>query len=87
MVGSVDSGKPGSGLIRRPDEIGGAETQRLSLIVSDCTELYAKAKAAGAKILSELEKREFGGEAFTCSDPEGHIWYFGTYNPWEAHRA
>jgi uncharacterized glyoxalase superfamily protein PhnB len=59
----------------------------LSLIVSDCTELYAKAKAAGAKILSELEKKEFGGESFTCSDPEGHIWYFCTYNPWEAQRA
>jgi uncharacterized glyoxalase superfamily protein PhnB len=68
---------------KHPDEIGGAETQMLSLVVSDCTELYAKAKTAGARILSELEKKEYGGEAFTCSDPEGHIWYFGTYNPWE----
>jgi uncharacterized glyoxalase superfamily protein PhnB len=87
MVGSVDSGTPASALIRHPDEIGGAETQMLSLIVLDCDELYAKAKAAGAKILSELEKKEYGGEAFTCSDPEGHIWYFGTYDPWEAKRA
>jgi len=87
MVGSVNSGTPGSALIRHPDEIGGAETQTLSLIVSDCTELYLKAQAAGAEILSDLEKKEFGGEAFTCSDPEGHIWYFGTYDPWETRRA
>ncbi len=87
MVGSVNSGTPGSALVRHPDEIGGAETQMLSLIVSDCAELYTKAKAAGATILSELEKKEHGGEAFTCSDPEGHIWYFGTYDPWEAARA
>ena len=46
-----------------------------------------EAKAAGAKILSELEKKEYGGESFTCSDPEGHIWYFGTYDPWEAQHA
>lgn len=84
MVGSVASGTPRSAPIRHPDEIGGAETQMLSLIVTDCTELYAKAKAAGAKILSQLEKKDFGGEAFTCSDPEGHIWSFVTYNPWEA---
>ncbi len=87
MVGSFHSGTPGSGIVKHPDEIGGAEAQTLSLLVSDCTELYAKAKAAGAKILSELEKKEFGGEAFTCSDPEGHIWQFSTYNPWEAQQT
>jgi uncharacterized glyoxalase superfamily protein PhnB len=87
MVGSINSGTPSSALIRHPDEIGGIETQMLSLIVSDCTDLFAKAKAAGAKILSELDKKEFRGESFTCSDPEGHIWSFSTYDPWEAQRA
>lgn len=83
MVGSAESGTPGSALMKYSDEIGGAQTQMLSLIVSDCTELYAKAKLAGAKILSELEKKEFGGEAFTCRDPEGRIWNISTHNPWE----
>jgi len=84
MVGSVHSGTPGSTLIRHPYEIKQAETRMLSLIVSDCAELHTKAKAAGAQIISELEKKQFGGEAFTCSDPEGYMWQFTTYNPWEA---
>jgi uncharacterized glyoxalase superfamily protein PhnB len=84
MIGSVDSGTPGSVLVRHPDEVGRTETQMLSLLVTDCAELYAKARTAGATILSELEKKDFGGEDFRCSDPEGHLWSFSTYNPWEA---
>jgi uncharacterized glyoxalase superfamily protein PhnB len=87
MIGSVASGTPGSTLIQQPDEVGDAQTQMLSLLVSDCTEIYAKAQAAGAKILSKLEKKNFGGEAFSCSDPEGHIWNFTTYDPWQAQRT
>jgi uncharacterized glyoxalase superfamily protein PhnB len=84
MIGSLNSGTPSSASAKHSDEIGGVESHMLSLIVTDCEELYLKAKAAGAKILSELEERDFGGRAFTCSDPEGHIWSFGTYDPWEA---
>ena len=25
-----------------------------------------------------------GGRVYTCRDPEGHIWSFGTYDPWRA---
>jgi uncharacterized glyoxalase superfamily protein PhnB len=49
MVGSVDSGTPGSALIKHPDEIGGAETQMLSLMVSDCASLYARSKGRRGK--------------------------------------
>ena len=82
MLGSVDSGTPSSALLRQPVEIGGAETQSPYLVVSDCEALYAKAKAAGAEIISELEKKDYGGSGFTCRDPEGHIWHFGSYDPW-----
>ena len=24
------------------------------------------------------------GRSYSCRDPEGHLWNFGTYNPWQA---
>ncbi len=53
------------------------------LIVADIEALYRSAKSAGAKIITELETKEYGGKAFSCSDPGGHLWFFGTYDPWE----
>jgi uncharacterized glyoxalase superfamily protein PhnB len=87
MIGSVDNGTQSSSMMKQPEEIGGAETQTPCLIVSDCDALYASAKSAGAKILIDLETKEYGGKAFTCSDPEGHIWHIGTYDPWESPAA
>ena len=84
MVSSVDNGTEAASLMRQPDEIGGAETQAPYLIVSDCDAMYAKAKAAGAKMVIDLETKDYGGKAFSCSDPEGHIWHIGTYDPWDA---
>ena len=83
MIGSVENGTQSSTLLKQPGEIGGAETQTPCLIVSDCDVLYASAKAAGARILIELEEKGYGGKSFTCSDPEGHIWHIGTYDPWQ----
>lgn len=81
MIGSVSDRGPA--WFKHPDEVGGVETRSLYLIVTDCDAIYAKAKAAGARILSELEEKSYGGKGFTCADPEGHIWSFGTYDPWE----
>jgi uncharacterized glyoxalase superfamily protein PhnB len=82
MIGSVENESKASSLMKQPNEIGGAETQTPYLVVTDCDALYAKANAAGAKILIDLEEKEYGGKAFTCSDPKGHIWHVGTYDPW-----
>ncbi len=71
MIGSAASGSP-------------VETHAPYLVVTDCDSIYAKAKAAGAKIVVELEEKPYGGKAFTCADPEGHIWHIGTYDPWSA---
>jgi uncharacterized glyoxalase superfamily protein PhnB len=83
MLGSV-SGKDSEWgrLIRQPDEIDGVETQSAYLIVSDADAVYAKAKAAGAEILLDIKDEDYGGRGFTCRDLEGHIWNFGTYDPW-----
>jgi uncharacterized glyoxalase superfamily protein PhnB len=83
MLGSVpDAPTDWSRLIRQPDELGGVATQSAYLIVSDADEVYASARAAGATILLEIKDEDYGGRGFTCSDPEGHIWSFGTYDPW-----
>jgi uncharacterized glyoxalase superfamily protein PhnB len=52
------------------------------VIVSDCAAHYERAKAAGARIIDELEIKEYGGAGYSCRDPEGHLWWFGSYDPW-----
>ena len=68
--------------LRQPDEIGGASTQGIYVIVNSADALYAQAKAAGAQIVVELKDEDYGGRGFTCRDIEGHLWSFGTYDPW-----
>ena len=83
MLGSVDGKDSEWGkLIKQPDEIGGAETQSAYLIVADADAVYARAKAAGANILVDIKDEDYGGRGFTCRDLEGHVWNFGTYDPW-----
>jgi len=84
MIGGVDNSTASGKLFKQPDEIGGAETQSSCLVASDIDAMYASAKRAGAKMLMDLEEKPFGGKSFTCSDPEGHIWYVGSFDPWEA---
>jgi uncharacterized glyoxalase superfamily protein PhnB len=73
--------------MKQPDEIGGAETQGCYLMVSDADAHYARAKASGAEIILEIQDDDFGGRSYACRDPEGHIWNFGTYDPWQGQRA
>jgi uncharacterized glyoxalase superfamily protein PhnB len=44
--------------------------------------VYRSAKAAGAEMVRDIADMEYGGRAFTCRDPEGHVWSVGSYNPW-----
>jgi len=69
-------------LMKQPDEIAGAETQSSYIVVLDADAMYARAKAAGAKIVIEIKDEDYGGRGFSCYDLEGHLWNFGTYDPW-----
>jgi uncharacterized glyoxalase superfamily protein PhnB len=69
--------------MKQPDEIGGAATQSTYLVVDDADAHHARAKAAGAEIVLELQDDDFGGRGYSCRDPEGHVWMFGTYDPWQ----
>jgi uncharacterized glyoxalase superfamily protein PhnB len=81
MLGSASDSEFGR-LMKLPDEIGGAETQTSYVVVSDADLVYRQAKAAGAEIILDIKDEDYGGRGFTCRDLEGHIWNFGTYDPW-----
>lgn len=82
MLGSVRDGDFDK-LTCQPDEAGGA-TMSPYVIVADCDAHYSQAKAAGAEIISGPEDQDYGGRLYTCKDPEGHLWNFGTYDPWQS---
>ncbi len=69
--------------MKQPDEVNGAETQSIYIIVNDADQIYERAKAEGAEIIIDIKDEDYGGRSFSCRDPEGHIWTLGTYDPWE----
>jgi len=83
MLGSSHEGEYGQ-FVKSPSEIEGFNSQSPYVVVEDPDALHAKAVAAGAEIVIELKDEDYGGRGFTCRDPEGHLWTFGSYNPWAA---
>jgi uncharacterized glyoxalase superfamily protein PhnB len=85
MLGSTANASEWGKRIAQPREMGGRETQCPCVIVEDCRAHYERAKAAGAEIIDELEQKDYGGAGYSCSDLEGHLWWFGSYDPWAPH--
>jgi len=83
MCGTKKGDTPFGRLMKQPDEIGGCETQCAYVVVADADALYERAKSAGAEIVIDIKTEDYGGRGFTCRDLEGHIWNFGTYDPWQ----
>lgn len=84
MLGSVDNQSQWGKFSAQPDEIDGRETQSCCVIVDDADAHYAKAKAAGAQIVIDITDQDYGGRGYACRDLEGHLWWFGSYDPWSA---
>jgi uncharacterized glyoxalase superfamily protein PhnB len=82
MLGSVDNDSPIAPFMAQPSETANRSTQSAYLVVEDCAAVYASAQASGADIVLALETKDYGGQGFTCRDPEGHLWSIGSYNPW-----
>jgi uncharacterized glyoxalase superfamily protein PhnB len=53
----------------------------LYVVVEDADAHYARAKAAGAEIVRELEDQDYGSRDYSARDFEGNLWSFGTYRP------
>lgn len=86
MLGSATAGELSSHFAQ-PSGLGGRVTQCCYLIVADPDAHCARAEAAGADILDAPKDEAYGGRVYSCRDPEGHIWSFGTYDPWRAART
>lgn len=65
-----------------PSATGGVTTQGVYVVVDDADAHHARATAAGAKVVYALKDEDYGGRGYACLDPEGHLWSFGTYDPW-----
>ncbi len=83
MLGSAGDDEFGR-LQRAPADVG-PTTQSPYIIVADADAHYARAKAAGAQIVLEIKDEDYGGRGYSCRDPQGHLWNFGTYDPWAPH--
>jgi uncharacterized glyoxalase superfamily protein PhnB len=82
MLGSVKDSEY-SKLLVRPADAGGV-TMSVYVVVDDADAHFARAKAAGATIVRKPITQNYGGRDYTCKDPEGHVWSFGTYDPMKA---
>ena len=82
MLGSVDNSSEFGQRIRQPDEIGGFETQCAYVVVPDVDTVHARARAEGWTITKAPRDEPQGGRGFACHDPEGRLWYLGSYDPW-----
>jgi uncharacterized glyoxalase superfamily protein PhnB len=86
MIGRVgDAGF--DALMKQPDEVDGAETQISYFVIADVDAHYERATAAGAAIVLSLGDYDQGGRGYSCRDPEGHVWSFGSFDPWPSKSA
>ncbi len=75
----------------REDEFGalcalakdaGGSTQSTYFVVEAVDDHYRQAVAAGAEMVIEIRDEAYGGRGYSCRDPEGNLWNFGSYDPW-----
>ncbi len=69
-------------LQKTPQAVGGVGTQSPYIIIDDVDAHCRRAMSAGAEIVMPPEDQDYGGRLYSCRDPEGHLWNFGTYDPW-----
>lgn len=66
-----------------PNNPWAAASQGLYVRVDDVDAHHARAKAAGAEIVMALHDTDYGSREYSARDPDGHLWSFGTYDPWQ----
>lgn len=71
MLGSV---RPDSAIAGLPAGVGSAY-----VVTGDPDAIHDRVVAAGGAVTQELREEDYGSRGFTCRDPEGVFWSFGTY--------
>lgn len=66
-----------------PNEIEGCNTSGIYMFIDEIDSHYNKTKSAGAEIVLNNIDQDYGGRGYTCKDLEGHLWSFGSYDPWK----
>ena len=86
MLASADS-HGGNGFdrkVRPASELGEKRNQAIYLVVPDPDAHYARAVAAGASVMMEIQDQDYGGRGYSCLDLDGNVWSFGDYDPWQS---
>jgi uncharacterized glyoxalase superfamily protein PhnB len=55
----------------------------LYVVVDDVGAHHRQATAAGADIVRDLAEMDYGSREYSARDPEGNLWSFGTYDPYQ----
>jgi uncharacterized glyoxalase superfamily protein PhnB len=61
-----------------------ASTVSLYVVVDDPDAHHERAVAAGATVVRPLQDTDYGSREYSVRDPEGNLWSFGTYDPYDA---
>jgi uncharacterized glyoxalase superfamily protein PhnB len=72
MLGTTRSGRAS------PAQIG-AQTQFVTVFVDDVDAHHQRTKAAGARIIEDLNETMYGERQYAAEDLEGHHWMFATH--------
>jgi uncharacterized glyoxalase superfamily protein PhnB len=79
MLGSVRDDSFG----KSPRELG-AVTATIYVALESAADVeahYKRAASQSASIVREPNDTDYGSREFAVSDPEGHVWTFGSYRP------
>ncbi|HEA30993.1 MAG TPA: glyoxalase [Leeuwenhoekiella sp.] len=80
MLGSENDNAFGKH-VKTPQDVNGINTQTAYIIVPEIDSHYKNAIAHGAEIVLDIKDEIHGGRGYTCRDPEGYLWNFGSYDP------
>ncbi len=57
-------------------------SQDCYFVIDNVLAHFTRAKGGGAEIVLDMKAYEAGGYRYACRDLEGHLWTFGSYDPW-----
>jgi uncharacterized glyoxalase superfamily protein PhnB len=69
---------------KNPDNPWDAVRLGIYVQVEDVDAHYARAQAAGARIVRPLAGTDYGSREYSVYDSENNLWSFGTYHPDDA---
>jgi uncharacterized glyoxalase superfamily protein PhnB len=69
---------------RRPESPYDIGRQSVYVVIDGDVDGHCeRARSAGADVFREPEDQDYGGRDYSCRDPDGNTWSFGTYAPKE----